>query len=59
MVIQSSVMKMILGWNIPFVYPNYDYAQVIQKYLSSLMNVKICTSKQEIQSSLLQYDMKW
>jgi len=59
MVIQSSVLTMILSWNIPFVYPNHDCAQVIQKYWSSLMNVTICTLKQKIQSSLLQYDMKW
>jgi hypothetical protein len=26
-VIQSSVLRMILGWDIPFVYPNYDCAQ--------------------------------
>jgi hypothetical protein len=25
MVIQSSVLKMILGWNIPFVYPNLEW----------------------------------
>jgi len=24
-VIQSNILKVILGWDIPFVYPNCDY----------------------------------
>jgi hypothetical protein len=29
MVIQSNVLKMILGWDIPCVYPNHEWAPLI------------------------------
>ncbi len=33
MVIQSNVLKMILGQNIPFVYPNFEWTELHQKNL--------------------------
>jgi hypothetical protein len=29
MVIQSSVLKVILGWDISFVYPNYEWTSLL------------------------------
>jgi len=44
MVIQSSVLKMNLGWNIPFVYPNHECTQ-LHKPPSSLDGVVILPSR--------------
>jgi hypothetical protein len=41
MVIQNNVLKMILGWNIPFVYPNLEWT--LKSIFSQLINFPKCS----------------